>query len=162
AVTSEDEREIREGTLRCSCGLEAPIHAGVVDLLDPADEQLRREVEGWIQLAGPLPDYLATQMTALPYYPHGPWLSTAPDFFQIFDHFSFEGKRVVDLGAGRSWSSRHLATIGRAAEVVALDVVTTKYLGLETADLFFHDDAIFFERLRSDLHRIPLVDRWAD
>ena len=161
-VESEDGKEVREGHLRCRCGADFPIHAGVVDFLDPADEQLRREVAGWIEMAGPLPDHLVTQMTALPYYPHDHWLEVAPDFFQIFDHFSFEGKRVIDLGAGRTWSSRHLATVGRAAEVVAVDVLTTKYLGLETADIFFHDDGIFFERIRADLHRTPIRDAWAD
>src|SRR5262249_760411 len=158
----EDEREVREGRIVCRCGAEVPIQNGVLDFLDPNDERLRREVEGWIAMAGSLPDHLVTQMTALPYYPHDPWLEFAPDFFQIFGHFSFEGKRVIDLGAGRTWSSRHLATIGRAADVIAVDVLTTKYLGLETADIFFHDDGIFFERVRADLHRMPFPDEWAD
>jgi SAM-dependent methyltransferase len=52
--------------------------------------------------------------------------------------------------------------MGRAAEVVALDVLTTPYLGLETADLFFREDNIFFERIRGDVHRMPLRDGWAD
>ena len=43
-----------------------------------------------------------------------------------------------------------------------MDVLTTMYLGLETADIFFHDDGIFFERIRADLHRIPIRDQWAD
>ena len=161
-VESEDEREIREGKVRCPCGKEYAIHAGIVDYLDPRDEGLRREVEGWTELAGPQPDWVATQMTALPYYPHGIWLEIAPDFFQIFEHFNFKGKKVVDLGAGRSWSSRHIMSVGGAAELVAMDVLIQKYLGLETSDIFFFDDTTYFERVRADLHRMPLSSEWAD
>jgi ubiquinone/menaquinone biosynthesis C-methylase UbiE len=158
----EDENEIREGRIVCRCGAEAPIRRGVVDFLDPDDERLRREVDGWIKLAGPLDEHLVTTMAALPYYPHEPWFDVAPDFLQIFGHFDFAGKRVIDIGSGRTWSSRYLSTVGRAAEVVAVDVLTTKFLGLETADIFFKEDGIFFERIRADLHRMPLPENWAD
>jgi SAM-dependent methyltransferase len=162
-VRSEDEREVREGTLRCDgCAATYPIVSGVPDFLDPSDEGIRKEVEGWIELAGPLGEHLVPTMAALPYYPHDPWPQVAPDFFQIFEHESFSGCRIVDIGAGRTWSSRHLATIGRAKEVVAVDVLTTRFLGLETADLFFQEDNVFYERLRADLHRMPLPDAWAD
>lgn len=163
SVREEDEREVREGELRCgSCGRSFPIVRGVVDFLDPADEALRREIEGWHALAGPLGDGLVATMAALPWYPHDPWIHLAADFFQIFEHVSFEGRRVVDLGAGRTWASRFLATVGRAREVVAVDVLTRKYLGLETADLFFEQDGIHFERIRADVHRLPLAQGWAD
>jgi ubiquinone/menaquinone biosynthesis C-methylase UbiE/uncharacterized protein YbaR (Trm112 family) len=162
-VAEEDDREVREGVLTCTgCGAQHRITRGVADFLDPGDANLQREVNGWIELAGPLGDHLVPTMAALPYYPHDPWPQLAPDFFQIFEHFDFAGKRVVDIGAGRSWSSRFLATMGRASEVVALDVLTTPYLGLETADLYFREDSTFFERIRGDVHRMPLVDAWAD
>jgi SAM-dependent methyltransferase len=144
------------------CGARYSIAEGIVDMLDPSNEELRREIAGWVEMAGGLGDHLIPTMTALPYYPHDPWLQLAPDFFQIFEHVSFMGKRVVDIGAGRTWSSRHLAAVGRASLVVAIDVLMEPYLGLATADVFFREDQIFFERLRADLHRIPLPDGWAD
>ncbi|HTO88533.1 MAG TPA: class I SAM-dependent methyltransferase [Thermoanaerobaculia bacterium] len=163
SVEQEDEREIREGTLRCAaCGSEHRITKGVADFLDSKDEGLQQEVKGWLELAGPLGEHLVPTMTALPYYPHDLWTEVGPDFFQVFEHFSFAGKKVVDLGAGRSWSSRHLATLGRASEIVAIDVLTTRFLGLETADIFFQEDSVFFERIRGDMHRIPLASGWAD
>lgn len=163
SVRAEDDKEVREGTLRCRhCGSEHRISGGVVDFLDPQDGSLEREVKGWIEMAGPLGDHLIPTMAALPYYPHDPWPQLAPDFFQLFEHFDFSGKRVVDIGAGRSWSSRFLASMGRATEVVAMDVLTTPYLGLETADLYFREDGIFFERIRGDVHHMPLPDAWAD
>ena len=163
SVETEDDREVREGSLLCvPCGSQHRISGGVVDFLDPKDEALEREVKGWIEMAGPLGEHLIPTMAALPYYPHDPWPQLAPDFFQIFEHFDFSGKRIVDIGAGRSWSSRFLASMGRAKEVVAIDVLTTPYLGLETADLYFREDGIFFERIRGDVHRMPLPDAWAD
>lgn len=162
-IRAQDEREVREGELRCSgCTAVYPIRGGVVDFLDPTDESLQKEVNGWIELAGPLGEHLVPTMAALPYYPHDPWPQVAPDFFQIFEHESFTDCLVVDIGAGRTWSSRHIANIGRAREVVALDVLTVRFLGLETADIFFQEDGVAFERIRADLHRIPLRDGWAD
>jgi ubiquinone/menaquinone biosynthesis C-methylase UbiE/uncharacterized protein YbaR (Trm112 family) len=162
-VVREDDREVRQGKLHCSrCAADYPIQNGIVDFLDPSDEGLRKEVDGWIELAGPLGEHLIPTMAALPYYPHDPWPQVAPDFFQIFEHESFAGGRIVDIGAGRTWSSRHLATIGRAKEVVAVDVLTTRFLGLETADLFFQEDNVYYERVRADLHKMPLPNEWAD
>lgn len=158
-----NEQEVREGALACAgCGRAFNIGKGIPDFLDPADETLRREIEGWHALMGDLPESLVPTMTALPYYPHPPWPETAPDFFEIFEHVNFTGLKVVDLGAGRTWSSRFLVALGRAAEVVAVDILTRRFIGLETAEIFFREDGIYFERIRGDVHRLPLVDGWAD
>lgn len=163
AIREEDTREVREGDLSCpGCRRTFPVQKGIPDFLDPADEALAREVAGWIELAGPLGEDLIPVMTALPHFPHPPWPHVAPDFFQVFEHLDFAGKRVVDLGAGRTWSTRYLKTLGRAAEVVAVDVLTTRFLGLETADVFFQQDGVHFERIRGDIHHLPLPDGWAD
>ena len=162
-VTEEDTREVREGELTCpGCRRAFPVRKGIPDFLDPADEALAREVAGWIELAGPLGEGLVPVMTALPSFPHPPWPHLAPDFFQLFELFDFTGCRVVDIGAGRAWSTRFFATLGRAAEAVAVDVLTTRFLGLETADVFFEQDGNQFERLRGDVHHLPLPDGWAD
>jgi SAM-dependent methyltransferase len=162
-VAAEDEREVREGRVDCAgCAAAFPIVRGILATLDPADESLQREVNGWHTLAGELPETLVTTMTALPNYPHVPWVHVAPDFFQIFEEVDFADRRVVDVGAGRAWSSRFLATVGRAREVVAVDVLTRRFIGLETAEIFFREDGIHFERVCGDVHRLPLADGWAD
>lgn len=162
-ATQEDSDEVREGNLSCrTCGQAFQIAKGILNVLDPADEELAREVNGWHEMAGPLGDDLIPTMTALPYYPHPPWVHLAPDFFQIFEHVDLQDRNVVDLGAGRAWSSRHLASIGRAREVVAVDVLTRRFLGLETADIFFAQDHRHFERICGDIHKVPLRSGWAD
>ncbi len=162
-VTHESAVEVRTGRLTCAdCGSVFEIRDGILDVLDPSDDTIRKEIHGWIELAGPLEEHLVSQMAALPYFPQGPWPHTAPDFFQIFEIVDFAEKSVVDIGAGRTWSSRFLATIGRAGEVVAVDVLKTRFLGLETAEIFFHDDGSHFERIAGDIHNIPLVEGWAD
>jgi SAM-dependent methyltransferase len=45
---------------------------------------------------------------------------------------------------------------------VAVDVLKKRFLGLETAEIFFLEDGIFFERFCADIHSIPLRDAWAD
>jgi SAM-dependent methyltransferase len=163
SIRSSDAREVREGELRCErCEKRWVIERGVVDFLDPEDDGLAREVKGWHEMAGPLEESLVPTMTALPWYPHEPWIHVAPDFFQLFEHVNFAGRRIVDIGAGRTWSSRFLMTVGRAAELVAVDVLKKRFLGLETADVFFDQDGIFFERVCGDIHRLPLRDGWAD
>jgi ubiquinone/menaquinone biosynthesis C-methylase UbiE/uncharacterized protein YbaR (Trm112 family) len=163
SIRQSDEREVREGELLCrGCGSQYGIERGIVDMLDPQNETFAREISGWHELAGPLAESLVSTMTALPWYPHEPWTHVAPDFFQLFEHVSFAGLRVVDLGAGRAWSSRFLMAVGRAAELVAVDVLKKRFLGLETADIFFGEDRIFFERVCGDLHDVPLRDGWAD
>src|SRR5687768_1584974 len=92
SVAEEDAREVREGELRCgSCDRGFPIHRGIPDFLDPADEVLASEIKGWIHLAGELHEGLVPVMTALPCFPHEPWPHVAPDFFQIFEHVDFSG-----------------------------------------------------------------------
>jgi SAM-dependent methyltransferase len=162
-VVEEDASEVRSGKLVCSsCAALYPIVRGIPDFIDSTDRVLAEEVAGWIQLAGQLGDHLIPTMTALPSYPRGPWPLVAPDFFQIFECFDFSGRKVLDLGAGRTWSTRYLVGLGKPAEAVAVDIMTEKFLGLETAEIFFAEDQIFFERLRADGHRLPLVDGWAD
>jgi SAM-dependent methyltransferase len=165
-ATKQDEGEggeVREGSLACPrCGAAYAIEKGIVNALDPKDEALAREIKGWHQLAGSLGEGLVSTMTALPYYPHLPWPHLAPDFFQVFEHVDFQNRNVVDIGAGRAWSSRHIALLGRAREVVAVDVLTRRFLGLETADVFFAEDKRRFERICGDIHRVPLQDGWAD
>jgi SAM-dependent methyltransferase len=163
AARESDDREVREGELVCGgCARSFPVRKGIVDFLPVPTAEIEAEIRGWHEMAGDLWDGQIPSMMSLPYYPEGEWPNLAPDFFQVFEEIDFRGKRILDLGAGRTWSSRYLAALGKAKEVVALDVLTARFLGMETAEIFFKEDKIFFERLRGDMHDIPLRDGWAD
>ncbi len=154
-----DKREVRLGTLECAaCRRRYPITNGIPNLLPDDDPVITSEVAGWLKLAGPLDDHLIPTMAALPYYPHKPWIELAPDFVQALELVCFSGQRVLDIGAGRCWSSRHLVRVGQAREVVALDILREKYIGLETADLFMEMDDIHFERVQGSMHHMPFPD----
>jgi len=162
-ILEQDAREVRQGALRCTqCGRRYDVTNGIPDFLPKEDEVVAREIEGWLKLAGPLDDHLIPTMAALPYYPHDPWLHMAPDFVQAVELISFAGQRVLDLGAGRSWSSRHILKVGQAREVVAIDILRQKYIGLETADLYMEMDRIHFERVLGSMHDMPFRDREFD
>jgi ubiquinone/menaquinone biosynthesis C-methylase UbiE/uncharacterized protein YbaR (Trm112 family) len=162
-VVEEDAVEIRDGRLICQgCRSSFEIAGGIVKMLDEPDAVVVDEVKGWHELAGPLDESLVATMLQLPSYPHPPWAHVAPDFFQVFDTVDLSGARVVDIGAGRTWSSRYLKLLGGASEVVAVDILATRFLGLETADIYFAHDRVHFERMLADFHRIPLRDGWAD
>lgn len=162
-VVEENAVEIREGRLICQgCRRSFVIARGILQMLEDPDPEVVSEVKGWHELAGPLDESLVATMLQLPGYPYPPWTHVAPDFFQVFDTLDLSGARVVDVGAGRTWSSRYLKLLGRASEVVAVDILATRFLGLETADVYFAHDRVYFERMLADFHRIPLREGWAD
>jgi SAM-dependent methyltransferase len=168
-VEARDAREVRSGSLRCRCGGEYRIARGVADLLQPDNEVIEREIRGWREIAGfnqhdmPGADdpAMRADLMALPWGTQPPWIHVAPDFFQLFEYFDLRGTRIVDLGAGRTWSSRYLAAFG-GAEVIAVDPMLDMTLGLHTADIYLERNDCYFERLRADMHRLPLADGWAD
>lgn len=108
-VCHQDKREIRDARLQCcQCHHSYIVSNGITNFLPENDAVIKNEVEGWLKLAGPLGDGLVPIMAALPYYPHEPWIHVAPDFVQAFELISFAGRRVLDIGAGRCWFSRHI------------------------------------------------------
>lgn len=162
-IRHQDTREIRDATLQCcQCHHSYVVSNGIINFLPDSDAVIKNEVEGWLQLAGPLDDGLVPIMAALPYYPHEPWIHLAPDFVQAFELVSFAGRRVLDIGAGRCWSSRHILTVGKALEVVALDILRDRYIGLETADLYMDMDNIYFERVLGSMNNMPFCDQEFD
>jgi len=154
-----DHREIREGCLTCQrCGSIHKIHRGIVDLLANPTETVLKEQQGWINLLGETSDDLVDTMLSLPYYDKDPmWINVGHNFDRILADVDVTGKSVLDLGAGRCWSSRRLMQRG-ATYVVALDILTNRYIGLETAEIYFDADSLYFERVIGDMNDLPLQD----
>lgn len=155
-ITEEDEREIREGILTCSaCEHSFPIRKGIVDLMPNPSETVQNEQQGWSELLGETTEELIETMLKLPHYNEDElWINTAINFDGIMEHVDLAGKRVLDIGAGRCWSTRHMMLRG-AQSAVGVDILTQRFIGLETADIFMDHDNIYFERVVGDMNDLP-------
>jgi len=105
---------------------------------------------------GETSEELIDTMLQLPHYNEDPlWISVAKSFDDIMEKVDFNGKKVLDIGAGRCWSTRHMILAG-ASYAVGVDIITERFIGLETADIFLERDNIHFERLVGDMNNLPI------
>lgn len=154
--TVADGGEVREGAVHCAaCRARYPVRRGIADLMPAPSPTVVREVKGWVEMLGETNEAMVADMLRLPYLESDVWITTALNFDQAMAEISPAGKRILDVGAGRAWSSRRLAAAGAEA-VVAVDVLTERFIGLETADLYFEADATRFERVVGDMHDLPV------
>ncbi len=166
-VSERDACEIRQGQITCSaCGAHLPIHQGIVHTLLASAETVAREAEGWVKMLD-VPEkqheFCDEWILALPFIrpEQTPdqesvrvWHTMGRHFREMVDHFEWQGKRVLEIGAGRCWVVAELAR--RGAEAVGLDILTYKYLGLETADIWMADNPdLYFERVLGDMNHLP-------
>ncbi len=165
-VEHSDDREIREGKLICeSCQATMVIHKGIVHALLEPDQKVLDEAKGWVELL----DVPAKQhefkddwILALPFIKPEQtpdqdsvsiWHQVGRNFMENLDRFDWQGKRVLEIGAGRCWGVAELTR--RGSEAVGVDILTHKYLGLETADIWFAAEDLYFERVRGDMGKLP-------
>jgi SAM-dependent methyltransferase len=73
---------------------------------------------------------------------------------------TLKSKHVLDLGAGTCWTTNILAE--KEAICVATDISREKYIGLSSADIFFKYRGTYFERVLSDMNRLPFKDHCFD
>lgn len=157
AAAVRGEREIREGEIVCpDCSRRYPIGKGIVDLLPQPTAVIESEQKGWAEMLGQPPEEeMARNMLLLPYHGGAIWETTARNFDQVLALTELDGKRVLDVGAGRCWSSRRIRMAG-ARYVLALDILRDRFIGLETADIYLEHDDIYFDRVVGDMHRLPI------
>lgn len=155
-VTQEDELEVREGYVTCAaCDHSFSIRNGIVDLMPNPSKTIQNEQQGWSELLGETSEDLVDTMLKLPHYDEDElWINVAINFDGIMQHVDLRGKRVLDIGAGRCWSTRHIMLRG-AQEAVGLDILTQRFIGLETADIYLAHDDIYFERVIGDMNSLP-------
>lgn len=168
AKTEVNRVEIREGTLTCdNCNQEFNIHKGILNLLIDPRKEVRLEQKGWVDLIGNSEDS-DEFILSLPRPPLGlknrygdeqidHWRPSADNFDQVFNKLNLGGEeRVLDIGAGRCWSIRKFAEKG--CYCIALDIVPTKYIGLESSDIYFKSENLYFERILGDMEDLPFED----
>lgn len=156
---SSDEREVREGTLRCgACGREFAVSRGVGELLYEPPEHILKEAAGLERFAAQMrEDGWDRELVArLPNLEHGYWYVQARSMHQLLTSIPFAaGQSILDVGSNTCWASNHFAERGLRA--IALDIATVEPQGLYTADWFIEDGEVYFERILGSMDAIPLV-----
>ena len=98
---------------------------------------------------------LIDTMLELPYLEDDLWITAAKNFDQIISKIDLVGKCILDIGAGRCWSTRRLMAYG-AKYAMALDILREEFIGLRTADVFIRRDESYFDRVIGDMNDLPL------
>lgn len=155
-ILEQDVYEVREGELVChNCGRRYEIHKGIVNLLPNPSLEIMSEQKGWVEMLGETTEALVDTMLRLPYLQDDLWVTVSENFDQAVSKIDLTGKRVLDIGAGRCWSTRRLMLSG-ASYAMALDILKERFIGLETADIFIQHDAACFDRVVGDMNGLPL------
>jgi len=159
-AVSEDAYEIREGQVICNgCHKEFPIQAGILNLLIHPSDEIISEQQGWTTLEKAVKntDELMLSLPDAGGEHSEAWTGQALNFHYVFSEIKLQGgEKVLDLGAGRCWASRYFARAG--CDVVGIDILLTKYVGLLTGDVYIQNDKIFFERICGDMNQLPFQD----
>jgi SAM-dependent methyltransferase/uncharacterized protein YbaR (Trm112 family) len=159
-----DEREVREGTLRCTaCSSEFPIHRGVPELLHEPPQHVLTEAAGLGRFAEQMRSegWNRELVRRLPNLEHGYWYVQARSMHQLLTTVPFApGQSVLDIGSNTCWASNHFAE--RGLNAIAMDIATVELQGLYTADWFIDDGHVFFERVLGSMDAIPLASSSVD
>lgn len=161
---SSDEREVREGRLRCAaCRTEFVVRRGVVELLHEPPPHIVAEAAGLERFAEQMraEGWDRELVRRLPDLEHGYWYVQARSMYQLLSMVPFlPGQSILDVGSNTCWAANHFAERGLRA--IALDIATAELQGLYTAECFIDDDHVFFERVLGSMDAIPLASSSVD
>jgi SAM-dependent methyltransferase len=154
-----DDREVREGTLRCTvCGTEFPVHKGVMELLHEPPSYVVAEAAGLERFAEQMraEGWDREKVRRLPDIEHGYWYAQSRSMHQLMTTIPFKaGQSILDVGSNTCWAANRFAR--RGLKAIALDIATTELQGLYTAEYFIDEGEVFFERVLGSMAAIPLA-----
>ncbi len=163
-VQASDEREVREGALRCrACGAEFAVDKGVAELLHDPPAYIVAEAAGLGRFAEQmrLEGWDREMVRRLPDVEHGYWYVQARSMHQLLTTIPFQpGQSILDVGSNTCWAANRFAE--RGLHAIALDIATAELQGLHTAEYFIDDGDVFFERVLGSMDAIPLVSSSLD
>lgn len=168
-LAGKDSAPLDDGTVACrGCGATMEIIDGMIDARGVLPEPLRRESRQWEVFAqsedwlAPPEEYLLTLPRPTVTVPGDTltWPVHAWNFEQMLDRVDVAGKRVLDVAAGRCWSTRLLCE--RGARCTATDIMEHPTIGLGVGELLFRRRSIYFERVLCDMADMPFADETFD
>jgi SAM-dependent methyltransferase/uncharacterized protein YbaR (Trm112 family) len=155
--------EIRAATLICSsCGEARAVAGGIVDLMPV-------EVPAFVEAESAGLERFAETMRAdgwtretvleLPNRYDGYWWAQRVSMEQTLKTRELglrPGKRLLDIGSNTCWASAIFAQ--RGLKVTAIDINAGEMQGLATADWWFEEKDIYFERVLGVMFDLPFAD----
>ncbi|MGO9322606.1 MAG: methyltransferase domain-containing protein [Solirubrobacteraceae bacterium] len=163
-VQASDDREVREGSLRCrACATGFVVHRGVPELLYEPLAHILAEAAGLERFAAHMSagGWDREIVLQLPNIEHGYWYVQARSMHQLLSTVPFApGESIVDIGSNTCWAANHFAERGLRA--IAVDISTVELQGLYTADYFIEEGRVFFERVLGSMDAIPLASSSVD
>ena len=170
-----DGTEIRSAAIGClGCGSRYRVENGIASVMPRVRQAVATEINAWshkmdrmgiADFGEEMLDTYRRMMLSLPYiteefekddYSRLQWHAFGENFERFVLSGELEGESVLDVGAGRCWTTSAMAE--RGARAVALDILTKIYIGLETADIYMRERGAFFERVQGDMHDLPFRD----
>jgi len=164
SVDAEDDREVREGKVTCrACGEVRAVSRGIVDLMPQAPGFVQREAAGLDRFADLMraTGWDRERVLKLPYEESGYWFVQATAMHQTLATAELQpGQRILDVGSNTCWASATFAE--RGLDVIALDINAGEMQGLATADWWFEDKDVYFERMLGVMFDIALASESVD
>jgi len=164
-IDEQDCVEIKNGKVICQgCKSEFPIKEGIIDFLINPRQDIISEQKGWIVLAKQNGTYERErieklglklpeikQLQSQDFREH--WLPHVINFYHSLKILRLKGyEKVLDLGAGRCWTTKTFAQLG--CQAVAFDILQDKVMGLGISNEIINEN-LFFERAMGDMERLP-------
>ncbi len=154
-----DDREVREGILRCMvCDTEFMVRRGVAELLHDPPAHILAEAAGLERFAERMrtDGWDREMVRRLPDVGPDYWWVQGRSMDQLLSMIPFRlGDRILDVGSNTCWAANRFAEQGLQA--IALDIATVELQGLYTAECFIDDGHVFFERIVGSMDSIPLA-----
>ncbi|MFC1554185.1 methyltransferase domain-containing protein, partial [candidate division KSB1 bacterium] len=166
----ENNSEIRDGKIICTkCCQEYIIKNGVVNFLINPSKVVSDEIDGMenrFEKSNMDVKEIKNMAVNMPYYEGESkeekihYLAAKANFITMVEQLGIsENDVLLDVAPGLCWTSNRFAKLG--ADVIALDIIATKNIGLETSD-YYIEEGTYFERVQADMHKIPLKDETMD
>lgn len=158
-----DAGEIRETSIVCAnCGEHRQVVGGIVDLMPPeVPPFVLAESDGLDRFADTMraDGWARETILALPDRYDGYWWAQRVSMEQTLKTGELglrPGESLLDVGSNTCWASAIFA--GRGLEVTAIDINAGEMQGLATADWWFDEKKIYFERVLGVMFELPFAD----